>query len=73
MTITDEFKNAMLARLIKLEGEQTANAIDALVMGDKKAEAKFNDMACGVAASIAEVMREMDDKRWTIDNNKEEE
>ncbi len=59
------FKDALMSRLIILENEMTSNATDALVAGDKKTERKFNDMACGVAAAIAEVMRELDDKRWS--------
>jgi hypothetical protein len=67
--IVKQFFNAVMFRLVALESEMTMNALNAVAAGDAEAERRANDMASGVAAAMAEVLEESDDKRWSTDHN----
>jgi hypothetical protein len=67
--IVKPFFNAVMFRLVALESDMTWNALAAVAVGDAEAERRAHDMARGVEAAMAEVLAEIDDKRWSADHN----
>ena len=67
--IVKPFFNAVMFRLVALESDMRINALNAVAAGDAEAERRANDMSSGVAAAMAEVLAESDDKRWSADHN----